>query len=93
MCQWKRTAWQVPKGADLVAHPVKQCVLTLLDDVRKTRDVATAEVVGSYLHAIMTDFVLMHFTVKMVKLMCEVNPDYKHFVTHKKGKNALCQAK
>jgi hypothetical protein len=51
-------------------------MLTLITDALEGRDVATADVVGAYLNAIMPDYVLIKLTGEAVKIMCDVNPKY-----------------
>ena len=63
--------------------------LTLLFDANERRDVATANAVGAYLHAFMTDFVLMKFNGKMVELMCKINPNYIAYVTMERSVRTL----
>ena len=56
-------------------------MLSLMIDAKEKRNVATADVVGAYLKANMKDFVIMKFTGKAVRMMCEMNSDYEQFVT------------
>jgi hypothetical protein len=64
-------------------------ILSLLIDAYERRDVATADVIGAYLHADMPDFVIIRLTGNAVDIMCQVNPKYKAFVTVENGKPAL----
>jgi hypothetical protein len=64
-------------------------MLSLLIDANEKRDVATADVVGAYLHAYMPDFVLIKLTGETVELMCQVNPKYRAFVVVENGKPVL----
>jgi Reverse transcriptase (RNA-dependent DNA polymerase) len=60
--------------------------LTILIDANENRDVATADISGAYLHALMRDFVSLRFTGWAVDLLCEVNPEYAPYVVYK-GRN------
>ena len=54
--------------------------LTVIVDAIENRDVATADIVGAYLHAPMDDFVLMRLTGEDVTLMTQVEPSFLPFV-------------
>ena len=56
-------------------------MLTLLVDAYERRDVATADVVGAYLMALIDDYILVKLTQESADLMCEVNKDLKKYVT------------
>jgi hypothetical protein len=64
-------------------------MLTLMVDAYEKRDVATADVVGAYLHASMPDYVLMKLTGDTVGIMTSVNPKYAKFVVVEDGKPTL----
>ena len=73
-----------------VASPTVQLnslLLSLVIDALEHRDVATADVVGAYLMAMLNDFILVKLTGESVNIMCEVNPALRKYVTkEKKGK-------
>jgi hypothetical protein len=53
------------------------------------RDVAIADVVGAYLHAMMDDFVAMKIIGREAELMCELYPEWKpHLRYYGKSKRA-----
>jgi hypothetical protein len=56
-------------------------MMSLIIDAKEGRDVATADVAGAYLKADMDDFVIMKFTGRDVRILCEMNGDYERFVT------------
>ena len=64
-------------------------LLTLLVDAHEKRDVATADVAGAYLHAKLEDFTLLKMEGDSVDIMCEVNEDYRQFVTYERGRKVL----
>ena len=65
-------------------------MMSLIIDAKEGRDVATADVAGAYLKADMDDFVVMKFTGKDVRILCEMNSDYERFVTtERNGQEAL----
>ena len=64
-------------------------MLTLIVDALERRDVATADVAGAYLNADMEDYVLMKLEGEDARLMCDVNPSYKEYVTHQRGQPVL----
>ena len=51
-------------------------------DAYEGRDVATADIAGAYLHALMKRFIAMRFVGWAVDLLCEVNPEYKNYVVY-----------
>jgi Reverse transcriptase (RNA-dependent DNA polymerase). len=54
------------------------------------RDVAIADVVGAYLHALMDDFVAMKIVGREAELMCELYPEWKpHLRYCGKNKRAI----
>ena len=63
--------------------------LSLMIDAFEHRDVATADVVGAYLHADLTDFTLLRVEGASVDIMCDVCGDYKRFITYENGKKVL----
>jgi hypothetical protein len=56
-------------------------------DAYERRDVATADVAGAYLHALMKHFISMRFVGWDVDLLCEVNPEYKKYVIFERVNN------
>lgn len=64
-------------------------MMTLMIAAMEKRDVATADVEGAYLHANMTDVVIMKLTGEAVDIMCAVNPGYEVFVTIENRKKVL----
>ena len=50
---------------------------------------ATGDVTGAFLLADMDDFVLVRITGEAVDIMCDVNYDYKAYVTMERGKMVL----
>ena len=54
------------------------------------RDVAIADVVGAYLHAVMDDFVAMKIVGREAELVCELYPEWKeHLRYDKRGRATL----
>jgi hypothetical protein len=49
-------------------------------DAFERRDVATADVAGAYLHALMKRFIAMRFVGWAVDLLCDVNPEFLQYV-------------
>jgi Reverse transcriptase (RNA-dependent DNA polymerase) len=64
-------------------------MITLMVDAAEHCNVATADVIGAYLHVFMPDYVLMKLVGDAVDIMCSVNPRYTEFVTIKHGKTVL----
>jgi Reverse transcriptase (RNA-dependent DNA polymerase)/Zinc knuckle len=64
-------------------------MITLMVDAAERRDVATADVVGAYLHALMPDYVLMKLVGDAVDIICDVNPRYREFVAIEHGRKVL----
>ncbi len=64
-------------------------MLTIKVDAYEKRDVGTADVVGAYLKALMTDFVLMKFTGESVDILCKLNKENEKYVVIEKGKRVL----
>jgi Reverse transcriptase (RNA-dependent DNA polymerase) len=56
--------------------------LSVMIDAYENRDVATADVAGAYLHALMKRFISMRFVGWAVDLLCEVNPEYTKYVVY-----------
>jgi hypothetical protein len=56
--------------------------LSIMIDASQNWDVATADIVGAYLHALMKDFITMRFVGWAVDLLCEVNPTYSKFIVY-----------
>jgi hypothetical protein len=55
---------------------------SIMIDAYERRDVATADIAGAYLHALMKDFITMRFVSWAVDLLCEVNPEYTKYVVY-----------
>jgi hypothetical protein len=64
-------------------------MMSLLIDAKERRDVATADVVGAYLHADLKDFTLLKVEGKSVDIMCSVSKEHSSFVTYEHGKKVL----
>jgi hypothetical protein len=64
-------------------------LLTLLVDANEKGDVATADVAGAYLHAKLEDFTLLRMEGDSFDIMCDVNKDYRKFVTYEQGQKVL----
>jgi hypothetical protein len=58
-------------------------------DATEGRDVATADVVGAYLHAEMDDYTLLKMEGTSVDIMCDVCKEYEKFVCIEGGKRVL----
>jgi len=61
----------------------------MLIDTFEMQDVATADVVGTYLNAEMLDFVLLCLNRNTVDIMCCMNLCYSAFVVMEDGKKVL----
>ena len=64
-------------------------MLIMLIDANEDRDVATADVVRAYLLADMNEFTMVKIVGTAKDIMCQVNPDYKNYITKERFKNAL----
>ena len=64
-------------------------MMTLLIDAVEERDVGIADVKGAYLLAEMKDLVLLKMVGPSVDILCDVNPEYKRYVTLEKGKKVI----
>ena len=64
-------------------------MFTLMIDAIERRDVATADIAGAYLKALMPDFVLMKLEGPVVDVFCKMNEDYKQYVTFENGKKVI----
>lgn len=62
---------------------------TLIVDAFEGRDVATADIAGAYLHADMDDEVIIRITGPTVDILCEVNPEWKDYVTYEGNTKVL----
>ena len=68
---------------------MESLILSLLIDAKERRDVATADVVGAYLLTDMHEYTLVKLTSDATKIMCEVNNEYKNYVTTENNKPVL----
>ena len=64
-------------------------MMSLLIEAKERRDVATADVVGAYLHADMDDFTLLKVEGASVDILCSVSEEYKKYVVYEHGKKVL----
>jgi hypothetical protein len=64
-------------------------MMSILIDAKESRDVATADVAGAYLHAEMKDFTLLKMERESVDIMCDVCEEYRAFVCYQNGKKVL----
>ena len=65
---------------------------TLIIDVTEGRDIAVFDVPGEFIQSEVPKDKMIHMVLRgeFVDIMCEVNPDYKKFVTRdKRGKEIL----
>jgi Reverse transcriptase (RNA-dependent DNA polymerase) len=63
--------------------------LITLSDAKEHCNVATADIVGAYLHAKMHEFIYLCFTGWSVDLLCSVNPDYTPFAAYENKTKVL----
>ena len=64
--------------------------LTAVMNAKENRVVASCDISGAFLQALMDDFVVVVFEDKMVELMVEIEPGYAKYIhTTKKGKKIL----
>ena len=68
---------------------LESIIMCIIIDAKEGRDVAIADVVGTYLKANMDNFVLVKLTGKTVDIMCEVSNEYEKFVGIENGKRVL----
>ena len=70
---------------------LEELLTTLVIDSIEKRYVATFYIPGAYLHALMPeeDNVIMTLGGNFVDIICEVNKDYKKYITYEKGKKVL----
>ena len=61
-------------------------MLSLIIDVRESRNVAITDVVGAYPTVKMEDYVLANLTGKKVDVMCKVRKEYEDYVCIERGK-------
>ena len=64
-------------------------MMSLVIDTMEGREVATADMPGAYLHADMDDFTVLKLTGEMVDIFCEMNSNYKQYVTIENSKKVL----
>ena len=60
--------------------------MAVLVDDWGTRDIAAADVTGSYLHADMLDYTLLKLEGEDIDIMCKVNGGHNKCVCWEKGK-------
>ena len=59
---------------------------SIMINAYKSRDVATADIAGAYLKALlMRDFLLMKFTGDNICILCKMNPKYKAYMVMEGG--------
>ena len=64
-------------------------MLTFLIEAIERRAVATGDVPGAYLHALMRDFVILKITGEFLESLCQANPEYKKYITYENGKKVI----
>jgi hypothetical protein len=82
------------KRGETISSPTvstEALMATLAIDIKEGRDVAIFDVPGAYLQAEMPKDkkVLMKLRGQFVDIMCEVNPEYKPYVTEERGEKIL----
>ena len=63
--------------------------LTSIIDAIENRDMAVTDIKGTYLNAKMKDIIFMKTIGQELDLFCEIEPNFKQFVTYHKGKKVL----
>lgn len=64
-------------------------ILTILINAYERHGLATADVAGAYLKAIMKDYVIIKFVGKSVDILLAIKPTYNKFVSMEKGVKVL----
>ena len=77
-----------------VASPtisLESLFMTLVIDAHEERDVATFDILGSYLHAEMPAYknVILKLRGHFVGIMCDINGEYRQYVRYEQGKKVL----
>ena len=85
----KQRPWYEKHETSSPALNVDALILTLIVDAVEGRDVATADVAGAYLNAIMEEFVVLKLVGEDATLMCEVHPPFHDFLEYENGKPVL----
>ena len=68
---------------------LESLILSFMIDASEGRDVVTADVVGVYLLATMSDYVVVKITGKEVNIMCKVSEEYETIVGIENGKRVI----
>ena len=85
----KQRPWYEKHETSSPALNIDALILTLIVDAVEGRDVATADVAGAYLNAVMEDFVVLKLVGEDATLMCDVHPPFRDFLESEKGKPVL----
>jgi hypothetical protein len=64
-------------------------MISIIVEAFESRDVATADVAGAFLKAFIDDFVIMKFVGASVKILCDLNPEHKKYVTKENGVDVI----
>ena len=73
---------------------IESVFLSSMIDVEQQRDVATANILGAYLHADMEDYILVRFTGQMVDIFISVDESqYLPFVQYDYKGNKIMYAR
>ena len=76
---------------DVTSHMVQLegLMATIVVDAMEGRKVATADVAGTYLQTVMTDYVMVKVSGESYKIMREVNPNFSNYVTVENKRKTL----
>ena len=64
-------------------------LMSMMIDAWEKRDVASADVVGAYLHVDLEDFTLIKYEGESVDILCAMNPEWTKLVVIENGKKVL----
>ena len=85
---------QYVRVEDILSSPtssLESIIYTLVRDAYERRYVVTLDIPGAYLHALWPEDteVVMKLEGKFVDILCDVDKEYKQYVTYEKGKKVL----
>ena len=85
----KQRAWYTKQEttSPTISNDSLMAILTV--SAGEKRKIAMWDVEGAYLHAEQDNFVLVKFTGSSVDVLCQVDEEYKSFVTIEKGKKVI----
>jgi hypothetical protein len=85
----KQRLWKTKEETTSPTVRIESLLISCMIDALERRDVATIDIPGAFMQAMIDEVVHIKFDEELIDLLCEVDPSLKQYVSMEKGKRVL----